>query len=213
VTGIITQTTYAGPHKLMVQRTGYVFNERTINLFAGKTTDLVVELQPEAAAAREGPPLAPLVIAGAGAAGVVVGGVLLYVGQQDGPDDKRLYTCATALGVAVGIAGIAAVGIPDDGAPPLCGLYLRAGRLPAIGAYDEAVVLEQFAEAHHLSPGDRLPVVINGRLRRQQLVGIALSSEYVLAISGRERVADNRRFAVLWMRRGAVALAFRLVVR
>jgi len=102
------------------------------------------------------------------------------------------------------------VSIPDDGAPPLGALYLRAGRLPAIGASDEAVVLEQFAEAHHLVPGDRLPVVINGRLRSLRLVGIALSPEYVLAMSGREMVADNRRFAVLWMLRSVVAPAFRM---
>jgi putative ABC transport system permease protein len=102
------------------------------------------------------------------------------------------------------------VSIPDDGAPPLNALYLRAGRLPASGADDEAVVLEQFAEAHHLAPSDRLPVVINGRLRSIAIVGIALSPEYVLAMSGREMVADNGRFAVLWMLRSAVAPAFRI---
>ena len=102
------------------------------------------------------------------------------------------------------------VSIPEDGAAPLDALYLRAGRLPAVGASDEAAVLEQFAEAHHLEPGDRLPVVINGRLRSIRLVGIALSPEYVLAMSGREMIADNGRFAVLWMLRSAVAPAFRM---
>jgi putative ABC transport system permease protein len=102
------------------------------------------------------------------------------------------------------------VSLPDDGAPPLCALYLRAGRMPSVGASDEAVVLEQFAEAHHLVPGDRVPAVINGRLRSLRMVGIALSPEYVLAMSGREMVADNRRFAVLWMLRGTVAPAFRM---
>jgi putative ABC transport system permease protein len=102
------------------------------------------------------------------------------------------------------------VSIPDDGPPPLGALYLRAGRLPAPGATDEAVVLAQFAEAHQLAAGDRLPVVINGRLRALHLVGIALSPEYVLAMSGREMVADNRRFAVLWMLRSVVAPAFRM---
>ena len=101
--------------------------------------------------------------------------------------------------------------IPDDGAPPLGALYLRAGRMPRAGASDEAVVLEQFAEAHHLAPGDRAA----GRdqrhgCARSQLVGVALSPEYVLAMSGREMVADNRRFAVLWMLRGAIAPAFRM---
>ncbi|HEX7840755.1 MAG TPA: FtsX-like permease family protein, partial [Kofleriaceae bacterium] len=102
------------------------------------------------------------------------------------------------------------VSIPDDGVAPLGALYLRAGRLPAVGASDEAVVLEQFAEAHHLAPGDRLPVVVSGKLRALRLVGIALSPEYVLAMSGREMVPDNRRFAVLWMLRGAVAAGFQM---
>lgn len=102
------------------------------------------------------------------------------------------------------------VSIPDEGPAPLGALYLRAGRLPTAGAADEAVVLEQFAEAHHLALGSRLPVVQNGQLRSLRLVGIALSPEYVLAISGREMVADNRRFAVLWMLRGTIAPVFRM---
>ena len=102
------------------------------------------------------------------------------------------------------------VSIPDDGAPALNDLYLRAGRLPAIGASDEAVILEQFASAQHLVVGDRLPVVVNGKLRDLAIVGIALSPEYVLAMSGREMIADNRRFVVLWMLRGVVAPAYRM---
>ena len=102
------------------------------------------------------------------------------------------------------------VSIPDDGEPPLGALYLRAGRLPTPGVDDEVVVLAQFAEAHHLVTGDRLPVVMNGRLRALRMVGVALSPEYVLAMSGREMVADNRRFAVLWMRHGVAAAAFRM---
>ena len=102
------------------------------------------------------------------------------------------------------------VSIPDDGTPAVNDIYLRAGRLPAIGATDEAVVLEQFATAHHLVAGDRIPVVVNGKLRELAIVGIALSPEYVLAMSGREMVADNRRFVVLWMLRGVVAPAYRM---
>ena len=102
------------------------------------------------------------------------------------------------------------VSIPDGGEPPLNGLYLRAGRLPAAGAAHEAVLLEQFAAAHGMRPGDHLPVVINGRLRSIDVVGIALSPEYVLALSGRDMAPDPRRFAVLWMLRSAVAPAFRM---
>lgn len=106
--GTISLPTYAGPHKLTVQRTGYVFDERTIDLPAGQTTKLTVKLQPEGG---KNLPLAPLAFAGAGALGMVGGGILIYVGQQDGPNDRRRYTRATPLGVVTGIAGITALGI------------------------------------------------------------------------------------------------------
>jgi len=102
------------------------------------------------------------------------------------------------------------ISIPDDGVPPLNGLYLRAGRLPMPGTNDETVVLEQFAEAQHLRPGDHIPAVIEGHLRQLQIVGVALSPEYVLAMSGREMIADNRRFVVLWMLRSTIAPAFHM---
>lgn len=102
------------------------------------------------------------------------------------------------------------VSIPDDGVPPLGGLYLRSGRLPAPGADDEAVILEQFARAHKIQPGDRLPAVMNGNLRQLRVVGVALSPEYVLAMSERGFGIDERAFVVIWMLRGAVAPVFRL---
>jgi putative ABC transport system permease protein len=102
------------------------------------------------------------------------------------------------------------VSIPDDGTPRLDALYLQRGRLPASGAPDEIVVLAQFAEAHGLSPGDRLPAVIEGRLRALQIVGTALSPEFVLAMSGRDFAPDNRRFVVMWMARAVAAPALRM---
>lgn len=101
------------------------------------------------------------------------------------------------------------VSLPDTGEPPMNALYLRAGRLPAAGA-DEAVILESFALAHQLSPGDRVPVVINGRLRQLAITGIALSPEFVFATGGGDAIPDGRRFVVAWMSRGAIARAFEM---
>jgi putative ABC transport system permease protein len=100
------------------------------------------------------------------------------------------------------------VSIPDDGESPLNALYLRTGRLPLTEG--EAVVLEGFAIAHALAIGDRIPAVIEGRLREVEVVGTALSPEYVLAMSGREPMPDNRRFVVLWMARSGIAPAFQM---
>ena len=100
------------------------------------------------------------------------------------------------------------VSLPDAGAPQLDDVYLRTGRLPAAGVADEAVILEPFALAHRLAPGDRMPAVINGKLRHLLVVGIAMSPEYVFAMSGREAIPDPRRFVVVWMARGTIARAF-----
>ena len=87
-------------------------------------------------------------------------------------------------------------------------LHLRDGRLPEPDHSDEAVLLEAFAEAHHLRPGDRLPVVLNGKKRELQIVGVALSPEYVVPIAPGSLAADPTRFAVLWMGRETLAAAF-----
>jgi putative ABC transport system permease protein len=102
------------------------------------------------------------------------------------------------------------VSIPGEGEAPLCGVTLVAGRMPAPGATDEVIVLEQFAVARGLHPDDRLPVVLNGALRQLRIVGIGLSPEYVFAVSGKEIVADDKGFVVLWMPRPALAPTFRM---
>lgn len=102
------------------------------------------------------------------------------------------------------------VSIPESGPPPLNGLHLRDGRMPAPNAVNEAIVLQAFADAHGLVPGDSLPAVLNGHLRKLQIVGVAYSPEYMFAISGHHVVADNRLFAVIWMHRSAVAPVFRM---
>jgi len=102
------------------------------------------------------------------------------------------------------------VSIPDDGVPPLNGLHLRAGRMPQPGAADEAVILEQFAEAHGLGPGSVVPAVLEGRLHHLRVVGVAMSPEFVLAMSGRGGMIEPGTFVVIWMLRGTVAPVFRM---
>src|SRR6185436_3511895 len=79
---------------------------------AARTTPLTVELRREAAlASHRGSPVVPLALAVGGAAALVGGGVLVYVGQQDGPDDRRRYTRATPIGIGTGLLGVAAIGL------------------------------------------------------------------------------------------------------
>ena len=102
------------------------------------------------------------------------------------------------------------VSVPERGEPRLNRLALRQGRLPRAGSPDEAVLTEPFAQAHGLEPGDRLRAVINGRWREIEVVGIALSPEYVYAIGPGALMPDDLRFGVLWMGREALQAAFDL---
>lgn len=102
------------------------------------------------------------------------------------------------------------VSIPEQGESVLNRLALLSGRLVLPDHPDEAVLSEPFAEAHGLTPGDRLHAIINGNRRTLTVVGIALSPEYVYAIGPGALMPDNRRFGVLWMGREALAAAYDL---
>lgn len=99
------------------------------------------------------------------------------------------------------------VSLPDAGEPTLNRVYLRAGSLPEPGTED-VLVLEAFADANHLHVGDRVSVVVNGRLRELAIAGVALSPEYVYATRPGGMANDKSRFGVLWMRRRRLAAAY-----
>ncbi len=102
------------------------------------------------------------------------------------------------------------VSTPESGEPLLNRIALRAGRRPRLGAPDEVVVSEPFAEAHGLDLGEHLGAVINGRRRELRIVGIGLSPEYVYTIGPGALMPDDRRFGVLWMGQEALRAAFDL---
>ncbi|MBF2072474.1 MAG: ABC transporter permease [Synechococcales cyanobacterium C42_A2020_086] len=102
------------------------------------------------------------------------------------------------------------ISIPDQPTPMLNDLYLRQGRYIEPRAGDEVLVSEAFAKANGLQLGDRLGAVINGRWQSLQIVGIALSPEYVYEIRSSDIFPDNQRFGVLWMGREALGTAFNM---
>jgi len=120
-------------------------------------------------------------------------------------------------GVTLDVPGLAEpatgrlVSVPERGRPALNDLHLRRGRWLEPGRRDEVLASEAFATANHLTPGDSLGAVINGRWQRLRIVGIALSPEYVYEIGEGGLFPDNRRFGVLWMSRDALGPAFDLV--
>jgi putative ABC transport system permease protein len=100
--------------------------------------------------------------------------------------------------------------LPPTGEPATNAIHLRSGRLPERDRDDEVVVLESFANAHGLEPGQRLPAVINGKLRKLRVVGVALSPEFVYALRPGSIADDPKRYAILWMNRAPLAAAFQL---
>jgi putative ABC transport system permease protein len=120
----------------------------------------------------------------------VVASVTLDLDQRDEPASGRL------------------ISIPADRRPSVNDLFLRRGRWIEPGRRDEALVSEGFALAHGLGPGDRVPAVINGRLRDLRIVGVALSPEFVYSIQPGELVPDDKRFGLFWMDRQALGAAF-----
>jgi putative ABC transport system permease protein len=100
--------------------------------------------------------------------------------------------------------------LPNDGTPALDAVALKRGRMLDATHDDEVLVLDGFANAHGLEPGDRLPVVLNGVQRDLRVVGIAMSPEFVFPLAPGAITYDAKTSAVLWMSRSAVAAAFRM---
>ena len=100
------------------------------------------------------------------------------------------------------------ISISSNEHQPLNDIVIRRGRMVDPNRPNEAVVSEAFAEANEFHPGDRFTATINGKRRKLDIVGIALSPEYVYSIAPGALVPDDRRFGIIWMAREALAAAF-----
>ena len=100
------------------------------------------------------------------------------------------------------------VSVPDSGEFLLNGLYLKQGRIVDPGRDDEVVISEAFAGAHGFKPGDRLKVTVNGRRRTLNIVGIALSPEFIYQIRPGDFIPDFESYGILWMARKPLAAAY-----
>jgi putative ABC transport system permease protein len=100
------------------------------------------------------------------------------------------------------------ISVPDVGRPRLNQLYLRRGRWLTPRSDDEALASEAFVDANQMEVGDTFSVVINGRLKELQIVGVVLSPEYIYEIKPGGIVPDNRHFGIFWMNEEALQLAF-----
>ncbi len=100
------------------------------------------------------------------------------------------------------------VSIPEVRRSMLNELLIRRGRWIAPGSPREVLVSDRFAEVNHLAPGDSLSAVINGRWERLQIVGVAISPEFVVEYAGSGLFVDNRRYGIVWASSELVGNAF-----
>ncbi|HJL14012.1 MAG TPA: ABC transporter permease, partial [Sandaracinaceae bacterium LLY-WYZ-13_1] len=101
--------------------------------------------------------------------------------------------------------------IPSDGSQPAMNqVALQSGRWPAPGRSDEILLLDNFAKARSISPGDELTVIVNGTRRDLSVTGTALSPEFVFAMEPGNAMPEPDGFAVIWMFEEAVAAAFQM---
>lgn len=100
------------------------------------------------------------------------------------------------------------ISLPAAGQPQLNRLHLVAGRWIETGRLDEVIVNAAFGLARQVRPGDAIDVVLNGRLQRFRIAGLALSPELVFATRSALPLPDDRNFVALWASEDAVAGAF-----
>jgi putative ABC transport system permease protein len=102
------------------------------------------------------------------------------------------------------------VSIPENAQPQLNQLVLRQGTWISAGRDDQLILSEPFAEAHNLRPGAQLSIIMNGSKRRFQVVGIALSPEFIYSIGPGALMPDDKQFGVMWMSEEVLAAAYDL---
>jgi putative ABC transport system permease protein len=118
-----------------------------------------------------------------------------------------------ALVVNLDVPGLAesAVGqvlsIPGRPEVTLNDIHILRGRYPDRARPDEVLVSESFAVANTLGPGAVIGAVINGRWRSLEIVGIAISPDYIGEIAPGSIFPDDRRFGILRMTRESLAAA------
>lgn len=107
-------------------------------------------------------------------------------------------------------AGAILLSLPDSGQAKLNRLSVLEGRMPTANHLGEIVLSQAFALAHGFGPGDRLMATMGGVKRQLQIVGVALSPEFIYSVGAGDVLPDDRRFGIIWMRYGDLAAAFDL---
>lgn len=91
-------------------------------------------------------------------------------------------------------------------------IYLREGRFPRFNQSEysikEVLISEAFAQPHDLHPGDQLSIIVNGRKQKLQIVGIALSPEFIYQIAPGALIPDFSRYGIIWIDKRTLEMAY-----
>lgn len=102
------------------------------------------------------------------------------------------------------------ISVPEIGRPLLNDIVIKQGRYVALGGYDEVIVSENFAIARGLLPGDSIRVILNGRARELDIVGIAISPEHSYVVPPGSLFPEDDKFGIFWMGREVLGPAFEM---
>ncbi len=137
---------------------------------------------------------------------------------------RQLHDIPGVATVQTRISGMALIDIPTRDIPVsarilslptqelrhLNEIRLTTGRRPDSGKSAEIVLLDSFAVAHDIVPGDEIEVTLNGARRTFDVVGTAQSPEFIYYAAPGEMIPDDARFGVIWIGRPALAAALDL---
>ena len=101
-----------------------------------------------------------------------------------------------------------AVSLPDIGMPRLNAVHLTDGRMISAARGDEILLLDTFARANGLGPGDQITATMNGARHSFRITGLALGPEFVYVTPPGELMADDARYGVIWMSSSALSAAY-----
>jgi putative ABC transport system permease protein len=105
------------------------------------------------------------------------------------------------------VAGLI-LSIPAADRATLNDVAILRGRYIEPDRPDEVLVSDGFAKANGLGPGSTVAAVINGKRRELEIVGIALSPEYIYIIRPGEIIPDESRYGLFWMNHKALSNAY-----
>ena len=93
------------------------------------------------------------------------------------------------------------ISLPAEPRPHINRVLVQRGNYFTATRHDEVLINEAFAEAHGLSPGDKLTLILNNRLQELAVVGTVVSPEFIYLMSPGALIPDPESYGVFYIKR------------